>query len=133
VFQETLVVVVDSLVGTEYTPPMATETHDVANTYDEAVALLAQWHGEDQDPSVDIYSYRDPQERVVRLLEVSDGFPASGEAWAVGFGPSSEFPYPSEVILLTPEEYQALLNEALPLPEKWVGLKSEKVWPRESE
>ena len=114
-------------------PHQQPEVYDVPHTYDAAVQLLAQWHGEEADPPVTIYSYDDPEERVVRLLEVSEGFPASGEAWAVGFGPSTEFGYYSEVILLTPDEYQATLDQGLPLPEKWRGPVSRKVWPRESE
>lgn len=102
---------------------------NVIHDYEQAVHTLARWHGEGESEPMAIFSFDDPEQHVVRLLEVSDAFPATGQAWAIGFGPSREFQFPSEVIIVTREEYQAIQQGSMPLPEKWAHLTSRQVWP----
>ena len=102
---------------------------NIVHDYEEAVRTLARWHGEGENEPIVIFSVDDPEGGVVRLLEVSDAFPATGEAWPIGFGPSREFPFPSEVIVVTGAEYQAIERGEMPLPERWAGLTRRQVWP----
>ena len=104
-------------------------TEAIPTSYDEAVRTLAEWHGGVRGANVEIYSFPDPTESVVRLVEVSDEFPYSGQIWPVTFGPSPEFPFQSTVVLLTPEEWQQVLAATLSLPEDWQVARRQKVWP----
>lgn len=99
-------------------------------SYPEAVGTLAEWHGQDQDPVVEVYSFDDPEEEEVRLLEVSEAFFTSGEVLPLSFRATEELPYVSTVILLSPEEYGRLRNGELGLPEGWgESTEGRKVWP----
>jgi hypothetical protein len=102
----------------------------VPASYQEAVETLARWHGEDEDPPVIIYSFDDPQEQTVRLLEVSEGFPTTGEAITWAFGQSPEFPYRSEVVMVTPEEWEQIKSGGFALPPQWDPTSQAQVWPR---
>ena len=52
------------------------------------------------------------------LLEVNANTTAAGII-PVGFGPSDLCPFPSDVIDVTPEEYEKIRRGELPLPEGW--------------
>lgn len=107
-----------------YNPGMSTKTL----TYADGIRLLAQWHGEDQDPPVTIFSYDDPEGMVVRLLEVSEGFPVSGEAWPIAFGASQDLPFRSEVIIVAPEDLAEIEAGRIAMPASWGGQRR-RVWP----
>jgi len=92
---------------------------DVVREYDDAVSTLAAWHADMAGDDYAAYSFDDPARRVVRLVEVSADFPAAGQALAVGFGASAEFPYRSEIVLLTPDEWEQVQRGELALPEGW--------------
>ena len=94
-------------------------TNGVPRTYEEAVATLASWHTEGLGPDVRVFSSPDPKGSVVRLIEVSGAFPASGEARPFTFGRSKDFPYPSSVIQVTPEEWEQIQRGAIRLPSDW--------------
>ena len=106
-----------------------TTAETIPRTYDEAVRLLAHWHGEGDEPPVTIYSCDDPGQRVVRLVEVSEGFPATGEMWPVVFGRSEEFPFKSAVVLVTPGEWAQIRSGRLALPDGWDAADMTRVWP----
>lgn len=105
----------------------------VPKTYEDAVRVLAAVHASGSD-RVDIYHVPDPQQRVVRLIEVSEAFPESGvdrptplngvERIVPVFpmGPASDFPFSSEIAQVTPAEWQQLRNGVLKLNRNWGDL-----------
>jgi len=92
---------------------------DITKEYDDAVRTLARWHADLAGADFRAYSFDDPARRVVRLVEVSADFPPAGQALPVGFGTSADFLYRSEVILLTPDEWEQVQRGELELPEGW--------------
>ena len=46
------------------------------------------------------------------------------------FAPSDEIPYPMFLAQVTPEEWQQVLRDKIPLPEEW-SLENHKVFSRE--
>jgi hypothetical protein len=111
-----------------------TETLDtVPKTYDAAVRVLATAHQAGPD-RIDIYSLPDPEQRVVRLLEVSDAFPEAGVERPAppdgvervvpvfAMGPAKEFPFRSEVAQVTPAEWEQLRQGSLRLNRNWGDL-----------
>lgn len=108
-------------------------TETVPKTYDEAVRALADAHAAGGD-SVEFYHVPDPQQRVVRLIEVSDAFPeggversvpGGGTEWVVPvfpMGPARDFPFRSEVVQVTSAEWVQLRQGALRLNRDWGDL-----------
>ncbi|HEY8748174.1 MAG TPA: hypothetical protein VIM11_09385 [Tepidisphaeraceae bacterium] len=105
----------------------------VPKTYERAVRALAVAHASGPDP-VEIYHLPDPQQRVVRLIEVSDAFPEGGverPAPAGGIervvpvfpmGPAKNFPFHSEIVQVTPAEWVELRQGNLKLNRSWGDL-----------
>ena len=105
----------------------------VPTTYDEAVRVLSAAHAAGPD-RVDIYAVRDPQAQVVRLIEVSATFPAGGVErpaapgrmeWIVPvfpMGKAADFPFRSEVVQVTPDEWEQLRQGTLRLNRDWGDL-----------
>ena len=102
-------------------------------TYDDAVRTLADAHVAG-DPAMDVYLVRDPQARVVRLIEVSDAFPDGGVERPIlptGFerivpvfpmGPARDFPFRSEIVQVTRAEWDRLRTGQLRLNRDWGDL-----------
>ena len=105
---------------------------DIPKTYAEAVRTLAWWHGEEAEKDLIIFAFPDPRGTVVRLVEVSNVFPETGQAIAFPMGRSQEFPFKSEVVLVTPEEWRQIEAGKLSLPRKWDLTSKRKVWPHEA-
>jgi hypothetical protein len=86
------------------------------------VALeLAQAHKQ-ADPEIQqIYWVRDPADNEVRLLEVSGSVGNTGSVMPFRFAarPDLGIPYPSVVVLLSPEEKSLLDSNSLSLPANW--------------
>ena len=105
----------------------------VPKSYDSAIDVLAAAHGAGPDP-VEIYSMRDPRQQIVRLIEVSAAFPEGGverpappnrmERVVPVFpmGPAKDFPYRSEIVQVTPSEWEQLLGGKLKLNQDWGDL-----------
>jgi hypothetical protein len=105
----------------------------VPKTYDRAILVLAAAHASGQD-QVEIYSMPDPQQQVVRLIEVSAAFPEGGverptpangmERIVPVFpmGPAKDFPFRSEVVQVTPAEWKQLREGKLKLNRDWGDL-----------
>jgi hypothetical protein len=104
-------------------------TDEIPLTYDEAVRLLARWHGEGGPSDLVVYSIPDPAAESVQLIEVSDDFPTSGAVRPLFFGRSELFPFRSGAALLTPEEWQELVAGRLTLPPGWDLASKRQVWP----
>jgi len=105
----------------------------VPKNYEEAVRVLAAAHAAGPD-QVDIYFLPDPQQRVVRLIEVSEAFPEGGverpappngsERVVPVFpmGPARDFPFGSEIVQITPAEWEELRRGRLKLNRDWGNL-----------
>jgi hypothetical protein len=117
---------------------MSEQTIDVTSdavpkTYEDAVRVLATVHASGPD-QVEIYHLPDPQQRVVRLIEVSEAFPQGGverltptgamERVVPVFpmGPANDFPFRSEIIQVTPAEWEELRQGSLKLNRNWGDL-----------
>jgi hypothetical protein len=106
----------------------------VPKTYEDAVRVLAAAHASGPD-QVEIYQLPDPQQRVVRLIEVSGAFPEGGverpaptggmERVVPVFpmGPAKDFPFRSEIVQVTPNEWEELRQGNLKLNRNWGDLK----------
>jgi hypothetical protein len=99
------------------------------DTYDEAVHQLAEWHAEGAKPKVTVYAIPDPQQREVRLLEVSLAFPEAGQLIPVTIGPTPDFPYTSGTLCVAPVQLRSIKSGELLLPEGWDFRARRKVWP----
>jgi hypothetical protein len=110
-----------------------TALDEVPKTYDRAILVLAAAHAAGPD-QVDIYFLRDPEERVVRLIEVSDAFPAGGVDRLVPpdgvehivpvfpMGPANDFPFRSEIAQVRRAEWEQLRKGKLQLNRNWGDL-----------
>src|SRR5688572_11519925 len=111
----------------------STALDSIPRTYDQAVCSLAAAHAAGPDP-VEIYSLRDPNQRVVRLIEVSAAFPEAGVERPVPpggmerivpvfpMGPARDYPFRSEIVQVTPAEWDALRQGTLKLNRDWGDL-----------
>jgi len=109
----------------------------VPKTYESAVRVLAAAHAS-ADVSVEIYYMPDLQQRVVRLIEVSDAFPEGGvekpaptggiERVAPVFpmGSAKDFPFRSEIVQITRAEWEQLRQGSLKLNRDWGDLNRAK-------
>ena len=110
----------------------------VPKTYDDAVLILAAAHA--ADLQVDIYSLPDAEKKVVRLIEVSDSFVEGGVdrrtptgGWervvpVFPIGSTADFPFRSEIVQVTPAEWEQVRRGELKLNRDWGDLRSaEKV------
>ena len=118
---------------------MATLADPIPKNYEEAVEILSAWHGSDQRrEDLRIYAFDDDdtkedRERIVRLLEVSPSHAPLGEALPLGFGRAATFPYRSEIVVVTPEEWDRIASRNIGLPAGWDAEAGRKVWPRDGE
>jgi hypothetical protein len=87
--------------------------------YEGAVRTVAGWHLEGEQPPAKLLAFPDPDEREIRLLEVTELVPETGEFYPVAFGPTVEIPYRTVVAQVTPREFDAIRAGTLPLPEGW--------------
>ncbi len=91
----------------------------VPRRYEDAVVLLAGWHRDREDANFTAYSFPDPDGLVVRLVEVSNQFPAADAVRPIHFGRSAEFPFLSAVALLSVQDWAKVRSGFLPLPAGW--------------
>jgi len=80
---------------------------------------LAECHRRADPSTSDIFL--SPSQIEIRLIEVSKEVPNSNEVFPISFGaaPEDGIPYPSVVILLSPEEWESVRTGLLALPESW--------------
>ena len=108
---------------------MSVESVEVPRSFAEAVRLLTKWQGESGPADLQLFWFPDPREGSVRLVGVSDEFPRAGTAWALPLGPSTEFPFGSEVITLTSPEWDQVERGHMTLPAGWELASKKQVWP----
>ena len=87
--------------------------------YPTAVRTLVDWHREGEQPPQRIFIFSDPDGQEVRLLEVTVLVPETGELYPIAFGATSELPYRTVVVQVTPDEWEAIEAGEIPLPEGW--------------
>jgi hypothetical protein len=83
------------------------------------------------DPSLEnVIWFNSDKTTEVRLLQItSETFPA-GAVLSFYFPPDEEFPYAMIMAQITPEEWQKVLRNEIPLPEGWT-MENHKVYSRE--
>jgi len=99
--------------------------------YKRTVRKLARWHStEHAAKDLVIYSYDDPEEKVIRLLEVSRVFPGeqNEDVWSMDFGASPEVPFQSRVALASRKQWRAISRGDLTLPKGWEGAAPREVY-----
>jgi hypothetical protein len=91
-------------------------------TKEEVAKVLAEGHRKADADTKDIYFFDDPSTDEIRLLEVSATVPATGEVLPFKFkaDPADGITYPSSVILVNLEEWEAIKKGAVVLPDGWV-------------
>ena len=106
-----------------------TSIEEIPKTYDQAVRVLAHWHGEGGATDLRVFAFRDPDQKIVRLLHVSATFPDSGGVQVYKLGRSDEFPFKSAVALALPKYWDSIKTGANLLPPDWDPNAAERVWP----
>lgn len=88
---------------------------------DEVAKSLATAHKKADPDIMQIYLIEDPTGKEVRLVEVSTSVGFTGAIMPFRFAarPDLDVPYPSVVILLSPEEKDLLDRSELELPGSW--------------
>lgn len=99
------------------TPPSTTEK----TTYRQTAQRLSAAHRVTDPATLLVLLEPDPDEKEIRLLEVTRSAPTTGEPLPVGFMPRPDlgFPFPCTVLLLSPDEWDALQEGRLELPVGW--------------
>ena len=88
---------------------------------EEAVELaMAHRRADDHTTTIKLF-YNGPQEETVRMLEVTASVPVTGEILPFRFNAdiAHGVPYPSEIILVNPLEWQDVQEGRLELPQGW--------------
>lgn len=82
---------------------------------------LAQRHRENDPQTMKVLLDPDPEENEIRLIEITRSAPTTGQPFAVGFmaRPDLGVPFPSSVLLLSPDEWEDVRSGRLPLEPGW--------------
>ncbi len=70
---------------------------------------------------LEAYLVKDPLEKEIRLIEITQEVADDEAVLPVGFGPDEEegVPYPSVVVLLHPDGFRRIKGRKLNLPAEW--------------
>jgi hypothetical protein len=66
----------------------------------------------------------------IRLIEITAETLPTGDVMSFYFSPSDEVPFPLFIAQITPEEWQMVLQNKIPLPKGW-SLKNYQIFSRE--
>ena len=122
------------------------DLEQIPKSYDDACQVLAKSHAEEHGFPVRVICFPDPKKKEVRLVEVSNSFPAnpiaaiaypdsSGVPRAkptvpvVTLRPSADFPFRSSVALVTEEEWSQIEAGKLAVAGNWGLCVHRQVWP----
>ena len=90
---------------------------------DSVAELLIDWHFQVEPGMEQIFRIVSPKENEpdepIKLLEVSRDTFNTGRVDTLTFAASGDITYPSRVAIITPEEYQSILNGSIPMPKDW--------------
>jgi hypothetical protein len=87
--------------------------------YRRVARTLAREHAKADRALVGIWLARDPSQQEVRLIEVTGESPSTMELLPVRFRATSHVPFPSAVLVVSPEEWAAIESGELELPPGW--------------
>ena len=87
--------------------------------YGEAILTLARWHREGDETPTPIYAFPDPDQRKVRVIEVTQIVPQTGEVYPFEFAPTAEMPFRAAIAQVTPDEWTDISAGRIALPEGW--------------
>jgi hypothetical protein len=92
-----------------------------SRSVEEVARDLARAHKDADDDITAIFMISDPAGAEVRLVEVSGSVGDTGSVMPFRFGarPDLDVPYPSVIILMSPDEKQKLDRGELSLPATW--------------
>jgi hypothetical protein len=107
------------------------DTYTVPRSHAEALDHLVRSHT-DCPYILRVLALPDQGDGAVRLLEVTEAVPTTGEAFAFHLGPSADFPFALEIIQVTPEEWEQINAQppAISLPDGWSLGELQQKWPR---
>jgi hypothetical protein len=82
---------------------------------------LARAHRQADPATALIFLEPDPERREIRLLEVTATAPPTAEPSAVGFAarPDLGIPFPSSIVLLSPDDWAAVRSDRVELCDGW--------------
>jgi hypothetical protein len=104
------------------------QNHDI----ESVVKKLIQEHFALEESFEKVIWFKSKTTPEIHLLEVNPATPATGDVLSFYFPPSEEIPYPLFLAEVTPEEWQKVLQNEIPMPEGW-SLENHKVFSRENE
>lgn len=89
-----------------------------ALTYHDAARRLAAAHRANDPATLLVFLAPDPHQKKIRLLEVTRSAPTLGDPLAVEFLPRPDLGYPfaCTLVLLSPDEWEAVKDDRLELP-----------------
>jgi len=83
------------------------------------------------DESIEKMVWVKPEARPeIRLIEITAETLPTGDVMSFYFSPSDEVPFPLFIAQITPEEWQMVVQNKIPLPEEW-SLENHKEYARE--
>jgi len=83
------------------------------------------------DESIEKMVWVKPEARPeIRLIEITAETLPTGDVMSFYFSPSDEVPFPLFIAQITPEEWQMVVQNKIPLPEGW-SLKNHRAFFRE--
>lgn len=91
-------------------------------SYRSVAERLAAAHRRTDPHIVKVYLALDPSEREIRLIEVTTAAPTTMEMLPFRFAPTADVPFPSAVVLLSPEEWAARERRDIDVPSGWERL-----------
>ncbi len=91
-------------------------------SYREVAEALAAAHRRVDRNLVKVYLASDPEAREIRLVEVTTEAPTTMEVLPFRFAATADVPFPSAVLLLSPEEWAARLRGEIDVPDGWESL-----------
>ena len=97
------------------------KTKTIQKTYDQIARELTVSHIDSDPGTMLVYLARDPEEKEIRLLEITDSVETTGTVLPFRFRaqPKYGIPFPSTIILLTKKEWLKMNKNKLKLPDVW--------------
>ena len=102
------------------------QNHDI----ESVVGKLVQEHFELDESLEKVIWFKSGSKPEIHLLEINPATPSTGDVLSFYFPPSDEIPYALFLAEVTPEEWQKVLRNDIPLPEEW-RLENHKIFSRD--
>jgi len=105
-------------------------SHNHHNNIEGVVEKIAREHFEVEASLEKVIWFKPDETQEINLLEINTLTPATGDVLSFYFPPSDEVPYDLYLAEVTPEEWQKVLQNEIPLPAGW-NLKNYQILSRE--